>query len=112
MKRFIANLCLLFLLGLSWQVGAFSEKDLAKLKATNDCVKCDLSGADLSGARLSEGILFGVNLTGADGSGANLTFTYLNDADLIGADITGATLYEEDLCNTTMPDETINNAGC
>ena len=29
---------------------AFDKKDLAKLKETKKCVKCDLSGADLKGA--------------------------------------------------------------
>ena len=33
----------------SW---AYNETDLAKLRATNACKRCDLSGADLRGANL------------------------------------------------------------
>ena len=38
-------------------VGAFKPEDLEKLKKTNKCSFCDLSGADLRGAYLG-----GVNL--------------------------------------------------
>ena len=30
-------------MGISWQVGAYDEDDLEKLKATGDCSGCDLS---------------------------------------------------------------------
>ena len=54
MKRvFSMSVLYLLLAGLSWEVGAFSEEDLKKLKATGNCVQCDLSGADLWGEDLS-----------------------------------------------------------
>ena len=62
------------------QVGAFSESDLEK--ATESCIRCDLTGADLSDATLVEVDLTGVNLTG--------------------------TIF----CKTTMPDGTKNNSSC
>ena len=34
---------------------AFDKKDLAKLKKTKKCVKCDLSGADLKGLQPEQG---------------------------------------------------------
>ena len=60
MKRVFSMpvLCLL-LVGLSWEVGAFSEEDLKKLKATGNCVQCDLSGADLWSEDLSGATLNG-----------------------------------------------------
>ena len=83
MKRFL----LLILFVLSTQVGAYSEEDLEKLRATNECEECDLVQADLSGANLSRANLF--------------------DANLREANVKGATF-----CNTTMPDGTINNSDC
>ena len=49
---------------------AFYKKDLAKLKKTKTCVKCDLSGANLKGSNLSKVKLLNTvakyaNLTGA-----------------------------------------------
>ena len=74
-------LCLL-LVGLSWEVGAFSEVDLEKLKATKECNKCDLSGANLTEA----------NLTGANLTKANRAWNIF--------------------CGTKMPDESFNDSGC
>ena len=81
MKQFL----LLILFVLSTQVGAYSEEDLEKLRAS-------LSYANLSGADLTE---------------ANLSRANLFDANLREANVKGATF-----CNTTMPDGTINNSGC
>ena len=66
---------------------AFDPADLQKLMDTNECVKCDLSGANLEGA----------NLMDANLSGANVTFTYMNRSIL---------------CNTTMPDGSVIYSGC
>ena len=52
-----------------------------------DCIRCDLTGADLIGA----------NLSGAD----------LRDADLSGADLRDARF-----CNTVMPDGSVLYSGC
>ncbi len=56
--------------------------DLQKLKDTNECVKCDLADANLSGADLG-----GTNLSGAYMQGAAL-------------------------CNTIMPDGSVIYSGC
>jgi len=44
---------------------AFDPADLQKLKDTNECVKCDLSGANLKGADLSGANLYGDYMNGA-----------------------------------------------
>lgn len=62
-----------------------------------DCVQCDLSGANLSGALLFGADLEGANLSGADLTGANLTHADLRDARF---------------CNTVMPDGTVIYSGC
>ena len=63
--------------------------DLGQLKQSgfNECVECDLSGANLTGANLA-----GVDLSGNDLTGANLTGADLGVANLIGANLTGADL--------------------
>ena len=53
---------------LSFEVLAYKEADLEKLKTTGSCERCDLSGADLSeanlsGANLSSSILFNTDLS-------------------------------------------------
>ena len=63
----VAGLCLFLMVGISWQVGAYDEDDLEKLKATGDCSGCDLSESDLAGAKLA-----GANLSGANLFEANL----------------------------------------
>ena len=64
--------------------------DLGQLKQSgfNECVECDLSGANLTwtylyGANLTRANLAGVDLSGNDLTGANLTLVV--GADLIGA---------------------------
>ena len=108
MKHTILGVGCLLLMGLSWHVGAFDEDDLKKLKATNECLKCDLSRVNLKGA-----YLYAANLTGAWLSGVNLT-----DANLTGADLTDAENFNTanttgaKFCKTIMPDGTTNNSGC
>ena len=58
----VVGLCFFLMVGMSWKVGAFSEEDLKKLKATGSCVKCDLSEADLDWLKLSDANLTGANL--------------------------------------------------
>ena len=65
----------------------FKEADLNQLSNSEYCVKCDLSGADLGGARL-----YGHNLSGADLREANLFRAYLGEANLSYADLSGASL--------------------
>ena len=76
---------------------ALNEADWQKLWTTGDCVKCDLSGANLEGASLAY-----ANLAGADLNGANLT----------GADLKGANMKGAILCNTIMPDGLVIYSGC
>ncbi len=80
---------------------------ISQLLNTKQCVQCDLSGAGLVLARLSNAQLTQTNLTranlsradlsGADLRGANLTGTSLNGANLTGADLRGAILNGTDL---------------
>ena len=93
----VVGLWFLLMMGFSGQVGAFSESDLEKLKATESCKFCDLTGANLN-----QTILRGAQLEGADLTGANLTGANLTRADLTG------TIF----CETKMPDGTKNNSGC
>ena len=81
---------------------AFDPADLKKLKDTNECMECDLSGANLEGANLS-----GANLEGADLNGA-----FLNDANLSRAKLTSTIMNGGILCNTTMPDGSVIYSGC
>ncbi len=102
MKHTILGFGCLLLMGLSWQVGAYDERDLEKLAATMECVRCDLSGVDLVGVKLTKANLTGADLTGADLAGANLGKANLTGANLIGAKF----------CKTTMPDGAVNYSGC
>ena len=40
-------------MGLFWVMGLFEMSDLDTLEETGVCVKCDLSGANLSGVNLT-----------------------------------------------------------
>jgi uncharacterized protein YjbI with pentapeptide repeats len=101
----------------------FDEKHVQALKKTNNCKKCDLSGAtlsnldlsyadlssaNLSGSDLSNSVLSSANLTKANLSGANLTSVNFHGADLSGADVSKANL------NKTYFDQAtwINGKGC
>ena len=68
-------------------VSAFDPDDLQKLKNNNACKSCDLSGANLAGADLAL-------------------------ADLTGADLGSAIVMDIILCNTTMPDGSVNDIRC
>ena len=50
-------------------------------------------------------------ITGSE-TGAELPPTNLTGVDLTGANLTGVRLDGVILCNTTMPDGTINNSSC
>ena len=75
-----------------------------KLKETKECVKCDLTGADLSRAYV-DGYLSGFDLTGANLTGADLT-----GANLTGATLTGATLTEANLTGANLTNAYLNTA--
>jgi uncharacterized protein YjbI with pentapeptide repeats len=76
---------------------AFEPADLQKLKDTGNCVECDLFNSILSGANLSRAYLNGAWLRKANPSEADLTGTIMNGVIL---------------CNTTMPDGSVNDSGC
>ena len=67
MKKLILISALLLVASNSW---AYNETDLAKFKALNACVGCDLSGADLSQADLKNTDLTTTNLRYAKLDGA------------------------------------------
>ena len=75
MKRFL----LLILFVLSTQVGAYSEEDLEKLRAS-------LSYANLSGADLSRANLFDANLREANVKGATFCNTTMPDGTINNSD--------------------------
>ena len=122
MKRFLFGFCLFFFVAASWEVGAWDKIDYQRLMATKKCVKCDLTEAYLSGADLVFTNLSGVNLSGADLSEANLFYTNLSAADLSeadlnevnlsAADLEGANLKETKMCETKMPNGTMDNSDC
>ena len=66
---------------------AYNDADVAKLKATNACEKCDLSGVNLASANLRQARLAGANLSNAN----------LHKADLTGADLSTAVLTNANL---------------
>ena len=81
---------------------AADPDDLQKLNDTGNCVKCNLSGANLEFAILSR-----ADLSRADLKGANLSNANLFEADLKFAIMNGAIL-----CNTIVPDGSVIYSGC
>ena len=59
-------LAVISLLALSASAQAVDDIDLKHLKATNSCVRCDLSEAELREANLSQADLREANLFGVD----------------------------------------------
>ena len=91
------------------------------------CPECDLSGANLSLADLSDADLRGANLANTDLSGASLVGANLANARLIGANLISADLTSANLsganlsrafiratrfCATVMPDGRRDDSGC
>jgi uncharacterized protein YjbI with pentapeptide repeats len=117
---------------------AWDQEAMTRLKQTQECTGCDLSGgdlrwanvyaaelggapnlvnavldaADLSGANLYGANLEGTKLRGANLAGATLSWASLLGSDLTGADITGARFDGARFCGTTMPDGSQNNTNC
>ena len=92
---------------LSESASAFYPAGLHKLKDTNECVNCDLSGANLSDAYLKD---------------TDLSLANLKDANLRSADLSGANLYIANLelalmkgvtfCNTIILHCNVIYSGC
>ncbi len=78
---------------------------LKQLVETNQCMGCDLNGADLE-----ETHLIGADLRNADLRNANLKNANLEGADLDGADLRGANLENAFLTNATMNYANLNGA--
>ena len=45
LKRLLSVVCLFLMVGFSGQVGAYDKSDLKKLKATRNCVQCNLQSS-------------------------------------------------------------------
>lgn len=84
---------------------AANPTHLKTLKETKKCVRCNLSGARLNGARLIRAQLAGANLSGAKLRGANL-----RGADLSGANLSGADLRRANLRGARMGRANLRNA--
>ncbi|PTN37590.1 pentapeptide repeat-containing protein [Desulfonatronum sp. SC1] len=89
---------------------AFDQADLDQLRDSNQCPKCDLSGANLSGVRLNRADLSGANLRNADLSWANLNGAGLVGADLSNADLSNANLSWSDLRGANLTEATLTRA--
>ena len=68
MKRIFIMGCMVMFLGMfliPGEAAAFNSMDVQKLKTTNQCPDCDLSGADLREAKLYRADRTGTYLSGA-----------------------------------------------
>lgn len=86
---------------------AYDELDLIKFMATNACVGCDLSGADLKNGKFSFAKLARANLKGADLSQSNFSNAKLEQANLedtllVMTDLSDANLEKANLQNTYL----------
>ncbi|NMF67371.1 pentapeptide repeat-containing protein, partial [Brasilonema octagenarum] len=72
----------------------YAEKPehVKQLRDTKKCRKCDLSGANLSGANLSGADLSYSNLSGANLSGVSLRGVNLSGVSLRGVNLSGVSL--------------------
>ena len=69
---------------LAMPILGFQQEDLDKLHRTNECIRCDLSGANLRSANLSRANLRSSNLSGPNLRGASLDEVDLSFANLNG----------------------------
>ena len=110
-RRLIVLWCMVVLLSLpAIGVHAFSQADLDKLRSGSECVRFDLSGADLSGVKLSQANLAFANLSGANLSGATITESELPYANLSGADLSGATVHMSDCTCVNLTNANLSGA--
>jgi uncharacterized protein YjbI with pentapeptide repeats len=73
-------------------VVAADEASEQKLKATKQCVGCELINADLTGAQLTGADLRDANLSGATFYGGDLANANLTNANLTGTNLSGTNL--------------------
>ena len=92
----------------------FDEKQVQALKKTNNCKKCDLSGAKLNNLDMSYADVSSANLSGADLSnstlfGANLSKTNLSGVNLFEANLSGADVSKANFSKTYFDQATWTN---
>lgn len=104
MKKLLSLMVIMLFGGINMAHGNIVSDNVAKLKNTNACPRCDLSGANLQEADLRDANLSRANLSRANLSGAYLTRAYLGEADLQGTNLTGAHLQRADLSGATWTD--------
>lgn len=80
----------------------FDDKHVQALKKTNNCPKCDLSGAKLNDLDLSYADLSGANLSGADLTNSVLYQANASKANLSGANLTNVNLFEANLSGANL----------
>ncbi len=86
------------------------DADLTQLLTIKVCLECDLSGANLEGAKLFKVGLSRSNLSGANLSGANLNQANLTGANLTGANLARAELYMSYMNNANLTGATLDRA--
>jgi uncharacterized protein YjbI with pentapeptide repeats len=91
-----------FTLTVSTILHGFDEKHVQALKKTNNCPKCDLSGAKLNDLDLSYADLSGANLSGADLTNSVLYQANVSKANLSGANLTNVNLFEANLSGANL----------
>jgi uncharacterized protein YjbI with pentapeptide repeats len=87
-----------------------SQENLEKLKKTNKCKGCDLTGANLSRLDLTDADLEGANLSSAKLSLTNLTRANLQNADLRSAVLGGTDLSDADLRGADLRGASLDSA--
>jgi uncharacterized protein YjbI with pentapeptide repeats len=109
----------LWLIAASWLVGAASAadpKDVKRAKNTDkfgECLRCDLSNADLRDGQFQLANMIDANLSGAKFDGANMAGAQLNNANLSGGSFTfvnfsGAQLQGADMRNANFTNAWFN----
>lgn len=87
---------------------AYNSEQFGSIRnGQKECPKCDLAGADLRGADLTN-----VNMAGADLTGADLSRARLDGAKLQGATFKSARLDEVDLTMVDLSDANLDKAWC
>lgn len=110
MKKLLAVLTIVSACSFATQVLAFVQTDLDRLLKTNDCPKCDLSGAVLTGMDLSKAKLEGANLSGADLTKASLRMADMAGANLSESKLSGAVFEAADLFQANLSGASIEEA--
>lgn len=94
---------------------AFNPGQLAQLKSTNSCSRCDLTfapleRATLNGAMLESAALTSANLKNAKLNSARLSYAMLSEANLSGADLSNANLENAQLMGAQLSGTVLTGA--